>query len=106
MNQCVLVGKVVELPTVKTTANGNKTAHLLLEVQRNFRNSNGEYESDIFNVLLWRGIAEDCCHVCSKGSLVGVKGRLSAYNNKVDNGTTYYNAEIVAEKVSFLSIKQ
>ena len=58
LNFMVLVGKVKEIPEIRLTAAGTKIATMLLEVDRGFRNSNGEYDQDVFNVVLWRGVAE------------------------------------------------
>ncbi len=103
LNQCVIVGKVVALPTLQETVNKNKVANLLLEVDRSFKNAEGVVETDIFNVQLWRGIAENCCDVCSIGSIVAIKGRLQAFNVQKENNT-FYNAEVIAEKVSFIHV--
>lgn len=102
LNQCALVGRIKEKPVLKTTANGIKNANLILEVERSFRNQHGEYENDLFSVALWRGIAEECIETCQVGALISIKGRLQAYTNTYSNDQTYYNTEIVAEKVSFL----
>ncbi len=104
LNQCVLVGRVLEMPRLQKTANGNKVASLLLEVDRSFKNSEGIIEKDVFNIQLWRGIAETCCDVCTPGSLIGIKGRLQAFNTQREENT-YYNAEVIAERVSFLTMK-
>ena len=37
--------------------------------------------------------------------MIAVKGRLQANNYEPKEGQVYYNAEIVAEKVSFISVK-
>lgn len=104
LNQCVLVGRVMELPKLQETVNGNKVASMLLEVDRSFKTSEGVLEKDIFNVQLWRGIAETCCQVCLPGSLVGIKGRLQSFNHRKEENT-FYNAEVIAERVSFLTMK-
>lgn len=101
LNQCVLVGKVKEKPVMKKTPNGITTATLFLDVERAFRNSNGETEIDVFAVTLWRGIAEDC-QSYEPGLLVGIRGRLQANVNHA-NETTYYNTEIIAEKLTILN---
>lgn len=102
LNVIVLVGRVSQAPQIKITASGNKLGSLMLDVDRGFRNSNGEYEKDCFHVILWRGIAETCCECCKVGSIVTVKGRLQAHNYDSKEGQTYYNAEIIAEKVSIV----
>ena len=103
LNQCVLVGRVKEMPRLQETVNGNKVASLLLEVERSFKTSDGFVEKDVFSVQLWRGIAETCCEVCVPGSLVGIKGRLQSFNVKKEDNT-FYNAEVIAERVSFLDM--
>lgn len=101
MNQVVVVGRVKELPVIKETANGNKVAYMLVEVERSFKNAQGDIEKDDFMVTLWRGIAEECHASCTVGSVVGVKGRLQA-NNYTKDDVIYYKPEIIAEKVSIL----
>ncbi len=104
LNQSILIGKVVQMPVLQETPNKLKVANLLLEVERGYKNSDGTVDSDIFNVQLWRGIAESCCDLCTIGSILVVKGRLQSFNVHKEN-TTYYNAELVAEKVSFIEKK-
>lgn len=101
LNQCILVGRVLEMPKLQTTANGNKVASMLLEVDRSFKTTEGIVEKDIFNVQLWRGIAETCCDVCKPGSIVAIKGRLQAFNHRKEDNV-FYNAEVIAERVSFI----
>ena len=102
LNQIVLVGKVVELPTLRETSGGSKVANLLLEVDRNFKNSHGEYEKDLILCTLWRGVAESAIAVCEIGSLVGVKGRVQANMIITKENKPFYSCEVVAEKLSFL----
>ena len=52
INQCVLVGKVVREPEIRTTPKGNTIAHMLVEADRSFRNEDGSLSSDVFHVTL------------------------------------------------------
>ena len=106
LNQLIVVGKVKELPAMRETSNGNKVSTLLIEVNRNFKNSEGFYETDIFQVTLWKGIAESTVHLAQAGSLIAIKGRIQSSMYESKEGTQYYNYEIIAEKVSFLSQKE
>lgn len=105
LNQIVLVGKVVELPTLRETSAGNKVANLLLEVDRSYRNAQGDYDKDLIMCTLWRGVAETASNVCTVGSLVGVKGRLQANSFETKDNRPFYYCEVIAEKVSFLHNK-
>lgn len=101
LNSCNLVGKVKEIPEISTTSKGVPIAHMLVEADRNFRNEDGTLSTDVFKVTLWKGIAEECMDVCKPGSLVAIRGRLKSDSFET-NGKTYYNCEVVAEKVSYL----
>jgi single-strand DNA-binding protein len=103
LNQVVLVGRVAQMPEIKETASGIKLAQMLIEVDRSFRNSQGEYEHDLFLCTLWRGIAESAIAHCEVGSIIGVKGRLQAGNFDTKEHSKFYYCEVVAEKVSFLT---
>lgn len=103
LNQVVLVGKVVDLPTIKETVNGNKVATLGMELDRSFKNSDGYYETDYIAVTLWKGIAETVTNVCKMGDIIAVKGRVQTHTYNGKDDIVYHNYEFIAEKVSFLS---
>ena len=105
LNQVVIVGKVVKLPEVKETSTGVKLAELLVEVDRNFKNSQGEYETDQIQCTLWRGIAESAIEQCTVGSLIGIKGRLQANAFETKENRPFRYCEFITEKVSFLTTK-
>ncbi len=102
INSCVLVGKVKEMPEIKTTMRGTTVAHLVLEADRPFRNDDGSLSADTFNITLWKGIAEETASICKPGDLIGIRGRMQA-NTYIKDDRTYYNCEVIAEKVAFLS---
>ena len=102
MNQCVLVGKIKETPELTTTPKGNTIAKLVMEVDHSFRNEDGTLRSDLFQVTLWRGIAEECASLCRPGDWISLKGRLEGGSYE-KNGATRYSAGVMAEKVEFLS---
>lgn len=96
LNQIVIVGRMVSDPQINETENGRKVTTITLAVPRNYKNENGEYETDFIPCDLWNGIATNTCEYCRKGDLLGIKGRIQSKENKI---------EIIAEKVTFLSSK-
>ncbi|MDR1781801.1 MAG: single-stranded DNA-binding protein [Bacilli bacterium] len=102
LNQIVVVGRLVKDPIVNETQDGKKLANITLAVQRSFRNLEGNYEVDFIDCVLWKGIAESTAAYCTKGSMIGIKGRLMTSLYKNEEGNTRKNVEVVAEKVSFL----
>lgn len=101
LNQMVLVGRLVKDPEVRELEGGKKVSNITLAVPRNFKNAEGEYETDFINCVLWSGVAENTSEYCKKGDLIGVKGRVQTGSYEKD-GETVYTQEVVAEKVTFL----
>lgn len=106
LNQTVLVGRLVRDPELYETESGNKVTNITLAVPRSYKNSNGEYDTDFINCVLWKGIAESASEYCHKGDLLGVKGRIQTRIIELDDETHKNITEVVAEKVTYLSSKK
>lgn len=103
MNHVVLVGRLTEDPVVALTDTGKQVTSVTVAVTRNYKNSEGIYESDFIKCVLWNGIAANTSEYCHIGDVIGVKGRLQTSNYNDENGKKHYIMEVVAEKVTFLS---
>ncbi|MBQ8067081.1 MAG: single-stranded DNA-binding protein [Solobacterium sp.] len=101
MNECVVVGRVMEVPEIRKTAKGNVVASMLVESDRNFRDEDGTIGTDVFNITLWRGEAEQARSILKPGSMVAVRGRLSGRMVQKED-RTYYFCEVIAEHVDYL----
>lgn len=104
LNQIVLVGRLVRKPELKESENGKKLTFITLAVPRSFKNMNGEYDTDFIDCLLWDNVACSTVQYCSKGDIVGVKGRLQSRTVQKETGNVI-QIDVVAEKVTFLSSK-
>ena len=103
LNQTVLVGRLVREPELNETEKGHKVTNIVLAVPRSYKNSEGEYETDFINCVLWQGIAENATAYCKKGDLLGIKGHIQSRMVNVDADTKRQVMEIVAERVTYLS---
>lgn len=106
LNQFVIVGRLVRDPELRETDNGKKVTNITLAVPRSYKNSNGEYETDFINCILWATIAQNTTEYCKKGDLVGVKGRVQTRTVEKEDEKKDYLTEMVAEKITFLSSKK
>lgn len=105
LNQIVLVGRMTRDISVNKSSNGSKVATLCLAVPRSFKNSEGVYDTDFIDCVLFDIVAENTAEYCNKGDIVGVKGRIQS--RIVEEGEKKENTvEIIAEKVTFLSSKK
>ena len=102
LNQVTLVGEVVGAPQLRETQSGYKMAIMQISVDRNFKSQNGEVEKDLFEVTLWRAMAEESIEKCKLNSMVGISARLQS-NNFSKEDKTYYKSNIIAERISVLS---
>lgn len=105
INQVTLVGRLTRDPEVKLTADGTPVSHVILAVNRHYRNQNGEIETDFVSCTLWKKAAENTAQYCRKGSVVGITGRIQTRHYDNQEGKRVYVTEVVAETIRFLSSK-
>ena len=103
VNQIVLVGRIARTPEVRTSENCKKYSTLTLAVPRNYKNSNGEYDTDFLDCTLWTSVAESTSEYCKTGDMIGVKGRIQSRIVETPDGQKRRKTEIVAERVTFLT---
>lgn len=104
INQVTLVGRLTKNPELKVTADGTPVTNIVLAVNRQFRNHNGEIDTDFVQCTLWRKVAENTVQYCRKGSVIGITGRIQTRHYD-QGGKRVYVTEVVAETVRFLSSK-
>lgn len=105
MNKVMLIGNLTRDPELTTTNNGISLCRFGLAVQRRFSSSDGERDVDFFNIVVWRGPAENCFKYLKKGSKVGIVGSIQTRSYEGNDGTKRYATDIVAEEVEFLTSK-
>ena len=101
MNSVILVGRLTRDPELRTTPNGIATCTITIAVN-GIPNQNGDRNTDFINVIVWRRQAENVSKYCSKGSLIGVNGRIHSRSYDANDGTKRYVTEVVADNVTFL----
>lgn len=105
LNNLILVGRLADDPKIKEIEDGVKVCNFALAVERPFQNAEtGNYDVDFINVSVWRGIAQAVYTYCKKGSTVGIKGRIAVKQHEI-NGVKVNMNEVIAERVSFISLK-
>lgn len=102
LNQIVLVGRLTE-NVAKTKVGDKSFAKIILAVNRNYKNSEGIYETDFIDVELWGAVADSTAEYCKAGDLIGIKGRIETEDYEAEDGTKKRKMVIRAEKVTFLS---
>jgi single-strand DNA-binding protein len=105
LNRIVLIGRLTKDPELRYTPNGVAVATFTLAVDRNWKNPQGERETDFINIVVWQKQAENVANYLSKGKLAAVDGRLQIRSFEGQDGQKRWVTEVVADTVRFLSPK-
>ena len=105
MNRVILIGNLTRDPELTTTTSGVSICRFSLAVSRRYTNSEGERETDFINVVVWRGLAENCHKFLRKGSKAAVVGTLQTRTYDAQDGTKRYVTEVVADEVEFVGAR-
>ncbi|MGP4059633.1 single-stranded DNA-binding protein [Halobacillus litoralis] len=105
LNRVVLAGRLTKDPDLRYTPNGVAVANFTIAVNRPFSNNQGDRDADFINCVVWRRAAENLANFMSKGSLVGVDGRLQSRSFDNQEGKRVFVTEVVADSVQFLESK-
>lgn len=106
INQVTLVGRLTKDPELRYTPDGKAVSNITLAVNRNFRNTAGDYEADFVHCTIWNKTAENTAQYCRKGSIIGITGRIQTRRYDNQEGKKVYVTEVVAELVQFIGTKQ
>lgn len=106
INQVTLVGRLTKDPELRVTQEGTSIVHVIVAVNRNYKNQAGNYEADFVQCIFWNKVAENTAQYCHKGSLVGIVGRIQTRNYENQERKKVYVTEVIAESVRFLDPKK
>ena len=106
INNVVLVGRTTREIELKYTSNDLAYANFTLAVNRNFKNQNGERETDFINIVIWRQQAENLANWAKKGTLLGITGRIQTRNYENQQGQRVYVTEVVADNFQILEKRE
>lgn len=68
INQLFIIGSIKKMPRCDN--------ELVLEVRRNYKNSEGVFLKDNFKCNLWDALSKRIEFTCKEGDLIAIKGRL------------------------------
>ncbi|HLI71408.1 MAG TPA: single-stranded DNA-binding protein [Ktedonobacteraceae bacterium] len=108
LNKIMLIGNLGKDPDFNVTSDGTPVARFSLAVNRYSKNSSGERvkETDWFNIVVWRQLAEICEKYLHKGSKVYIEGRLSVRKFNDKEGIQRTAVEVVASDMKMLDSKE
>ena len=102
----MLVGRLASNPILESFELDKKRTVIDIAVPRNYKNSEGIYETDFIRCVLWNGIATNTTKYCTKGDVVAIRGRIQTRSYETEEKEKRYITEIIAQSVSFVAPKQ
>lgn len=106
INNVVIMGRVCETPTLKTTSSGLSVTSFTVAVDRRFQKQGEEKQTDFLNVVAWRQAADFVCKYFNKGDMIAVQGELQTRRYEDKDGNKRTATEIIADNVSFCGGKK
>ena len=104
INRVCCVGRLTKDPELRRTNSGAAVTSFTLALNRNYNSADG-IQADYIPCVVWNRVAENVEKYCSKGSLVGVEGRLRSRNYDNAQGQKVYVVEVVCDSVQFLETR-
>jgi single-strand DNA-binding protein len=107
MNKIMLIGNLGRDPELNYTPNGVAIAKFSLAVSRNTKSPSGESqkETEWFNIVAWRQLAETCSNYLHKGQKVYIEGRLTTRKYTDKNGVERTAIDVIANDMEMLTPK-
>ena len=106
INNVTLIGRLTRDAELRYTPSNIATAQFNIACNRNFKNTNGEYDADFINCVMWREQAENLANWAKKGDLIGITGRIQTRSYENQQGQRVYVTEVVADNFQLLKSRK
>ena len=107
LNKIMLIGNLGRDPELQVTSDGTPFTRFSLAVSRNYTTKSGERreETEWFNIVAWRQLAETCERYLHKGSKVYIEGRVTQRKYTDKNGLERTSVDVIANEMEMLTPK-
>ena len=102
INNIVLVGRTTKTIELKQNKNGTNYVQFTLAVNRPYKDE----QADFINCVAWNKTSETIAQYVSKGTMIGVEGRLQVRSYENEAGVRQYISEVLVNRFTFLESKK
>lgn len=102
MNHIILIGRTTKTIELKQNKNGTNYVQFTLAVNRPYKDE----QADFINCVAWNKTAETIAQYVSKGTMIGIEGRLQVRNYENEAGVRQYISEVLVNRFTFLESKK
>ena len=96
MNSIAIHGRLTRDPEARQTASGISVTNFCVAVDRDYKDQNGEKQTDFFDCTAWKGRGEVIAKYFQKGSEICVTGSMESrkYKDKEGNNRTAWEINV------------
>ena len=105
MNKVIVLGNLCKDIELRYTNSQKKVIQNTIGIRNDYKNANGDYDSNFVNVVFWEHNAEYLNKYATKGSRILVEGRITSRKYEKDKETRYVT-EIQCENVQILDSRK
>jgi len=102
MNVVTMTARLTKDPELRQTRSEHSVSTLRVAIQRPTSRDGEDRGAVFYDVEVWNGTAENCVRYLSKGSRVGIVGRLELDQWKDEHDVPRQRSYVVANQVNFL----
>ena len=104
LNKVMIIGYLGRDPEMRYTPSGRPVTSFSVATSRTWTSAEGERreETEWFNVVAWRTLAEICKSHLSKNQQVYIEGRLQTRGWEDESGKKHFRTELVANEMILL----
>lgn len=106
MNKFIGIGRNTKNGELRTSESNVKIYNNSLAMTNNFKNKDGNYDSEFINYVAYRQTAEYLEKHSTKGTLIQIEGRVHTRSYEDKNNNKKYITEIIVENASVLERKK
>lgn len=102
-NRFEFIGRATKDAELKYTTSGVAVANFSIAVDRDYKNTQGERDTDFFDLTSFRGLAENnIAKYVTKGRLVRVEGKIQPRKYENSEGNTVRVMDFIVEDIKYL----
>lgn len=106
MNKVILKGNITKDIELRHTGSGVAVATFTVATKRNYKNQNGEYESDFIRCVAYRETAEVINKYFQKGSGIIIEGNIRTGSYEGQDGKKVFTTDVMVEHIDFIDKKE
>ena len=105
MNKFICIGRNTKDGELRTIESGINVYTNTIAIKNDFKNKEGNYDSEFINYVAYRQTADFLNKYTTKGSFIGLEGRIHIRNYEDKDKNKKYVTEIIVENVMILEKK-